>query len=75
MTISERTDPRDKFGYSPREVAKLTPRGEAWVYAALASGALVGKQPDRNCPWVISRKAVDDWVDRGCPRFPARKAG
>jgi hypothetical protein len=58
---------------TPYDVAELTPRALGSVYRALEAGMLAGKQNGnlRSAKWVISPRALDDWIERGCP-FPPR---
>ena len=64
-----RTPPLTPVALSPKQVAAITIRGANSVRDACAAGLLAAKQNGdrRSASWVITQKAVDDWVRRGCP--------
>ncbi|HEY9315820.1 helix-turn-helix domain-containing protein [Williamsia sp.] len=60
---------KDKLALSVKDVAAMTPRGVTSVREACQAGLLKAAQNGerRFANWVITPKAVEDWVRRGCP--------
>lgn len=75
--------PTRQMTYTPADIVALTVRGKQSVMDALQAGMLAGKQNSsrRGERWVITQRALDDWIDRGCPfpprakRYPKRSKG
>ena len=55
-----------------RDVREESGFGATHVQEAAETKALDARQAGPHRPYVVTRKAFDDWVARGCPRRPER---